>query len=363
MSILNFIKKFFFLINIAFGLYSLLVYQLVLSADIKHWLAGFLMLTFPLVLVGHLFFMLVWVLGKSAKALLSLFLLLITYSILDRTLKINPPDIKPNPPFTFSLLSYNLMYGDYHQFVTGTNTKTAVGLSNLMDTLTSDVKCFQEMYNTEKYHEFDLLRRISKRNAYYVYMHSNTENDKGQGAIGLAIFSRFPIISKKEMYWPPNNNGMLSADIVVGNDTIRVINAQLKSMGIRVQRILKKDNKIDRIETRNVLSKLKGGFEDRGLQVNLLENWISESPYPVILAGDFNELPYGYAYGRIRKKLHNAFEETGFGFGFTYHKVLSFLRIDNQFFDDKYIKNIDFLTMSNVPFSDHYPIKAWYLMR
>jgi hypothetical protein len=79
LSILNFIKKFFFLINIAFGLYSLLVYQLVLSADIKHWLAGFLMLTFPLVLVGHLFFMLVWVLGKSAKALLSLFLLLITY--------------------------------------------------------------------------------------------------------------------------------------------------------------------------------------------------------------------------------------------------------------------------------------------
>ena len=135
------------------------------------------------------------------------------------------------------------MYGNYHQFVSGDNTETAKGLSNLMDTLTADIKCFQEMYNTEKFHEFDLLRRISRRNAYYVYMHSNTDNDQGQGAIGLAIFSRFPIISKKELYWPPNNNGMLSADIVVGSDTIRVINAQLKSMGIRVQKILKKDNK------------------------------------------------------------------------------------------------------------------------
>lgn len=321
------------------------------------------MLTFPLVLLGHLFFFLVWASGKSAKALLSLFLLLITYSVFERTLKINPPDIKPNPPFTFSLVSYNLMYGDYHQFVSGENKQTGLGLSNLMDTLTSDIKCFQELYNDEKYHEFDLLRRVSRRNAYYVYMHSNVDNNKGQGAIGLAIFSRFPIISKKELYWPPNNNGMLAADIVIDKDTVRVINVQLKSMGIRVQKILKKDNKIDKVETKNVLSKLKGGFEDRGLQVNMLESWIEESPYPVILAGDFNELPYGYAYGRVRKKLKNSFEETGFGFGFTYHKVLSFLRIDNQFFDSRKIDNIDFLTMDNVPFSDHYPVKAWYLMK
>lgn len=255
------------------------------------------------------------------------------------------------------------MYGDFHQFESGVNKVPAKGLSNLMDTLTADIKCFQEMYNTEKYHEFDLLRRVSKRNAYYVYMHSNDNNNKGQGAIGLAIFSRFPIISKKELYWPPNNNGMLSADIVIDKDTIRVINVQLKSMGIRVQKILRKDNKIDKVETKGVLTKLKGGFEARGLQVNLLESWVEESPYPVILVGDFNELPYGYAYGRMRNKLKNAFEETGFGFGFTYHKVLSFLRIDNQFYDDRKIKNIDFLTMSNVPFSDHYPIKAWYLMK
>ena len=54
---------------------------------------------------------------------------------------------------------------------------------------------------------------------------------------------------------------------------------------------------------------------------------------------------------------------TGFGFGFTYHKILSFLRIDNQFFDEKRIKNIDFMTYENVPYSDHYPIKGWYLMK
>ena len=99
------------------------------------------------------------------------------------------------------------------------------------------------------------------------------------------------------------------------------------------------------------------------LNKNKVENWIDESPYPVILAGDLNELPYGYAYGRLRAKLKNSFEEKGFGFGFTYHKILSFLRIDNQFFDDRKIEILNFRTLSNVPFSDHYPVKAWYIIK
>ena len=321
------------------------------------------MMTFPLVLLGHLFFLISWTLAKSTKAILSFLMLLITISIFPRTLKVVPPTVKPNPKYTFSLLSYNLMYGDYHNFDSGKDKEAGEGITNVLDTLTADIKCFQEMYNTEKYPEYDLLRKISKRNDYYVYMHSNVGNDKGQGAIGLAIFSRFPIISKKEQYWPPNNNGMLAADIVVDKDTIRVINVQLKSMGIRVKKILKGNNLIDKEETKNIISKLKGGFDARGVQINMLEDWIAESPYPIILAGDFNELPYGYAYGRIRKKLMNAFEESGFGFGFTYHKVMSFLRIDNQFFSEKEIQNIDFVTINEVPFSDHYPIKGWYLLK
>jgi endonuclease/exonuclease/phosphatase family metal-dependent hydrolase len=336
---------------------------LVFSADIKHWLAGFLMLSYPLVIFGNILFVLVWLIVKSPKALLSLTLLLTTFSIYERTLKVISPPVKLWEPYTFSMISYNLMYGDYHSFITKENKKNGEGLSMVLDTLTADIKCFQELYTNDKILEYDLLNRMSKRSLYYVYMHSNPRNDKANGAIGLAIFSRFPIISKKEVYWPPNNNGILAADIVIENDTIRVINVQLRSMGIRINKILKANNQLDKAETKNIFSLLKVGFENRGVQVNQLENWIEESPYPVLLAGDFNELPYGYAYGRVAKKLKNSFESTGFGFGFTYHKILNFLRIDNQFYDDKYIKNINFQTYQNIPFSDHYPVKAWYLMK
>lgn len=355
-AIADFIRKFFFLINILFALYSLLVYQLVFSANIQHWLGGFLMLSFPLVLLGNLFFVVVWTLGRSVKALLSLALLLMTWSIKERTLKIGLTETG-TAKADFSLLSYNIMYADYTNKVPG---KALKGISETAVSLSADIKCFQEFYNDEKTFELDLIRRTAKDNRYYVYMHSEKGNDRGRGAIGLATFSRYPIVHKEEMYWPTNNNGLLATDIVVNGDTIRVINFQLKSMGIRVNRMFDEGHKLNREETRNVISQLKNGFSERGNEVGVLETWISRSPYPVLIAGDLNELPYGYAYGKLRRLLHNGFEEAGRGFGFTYRKILSFLRIDNQFFDPDGFRIVTFKTLNQYKYSDHYPIYAEY---
>lgn len=358
-AVADFIRKFFFLINILFALYSLLVYQLVFSANIQHWIGGFLMLSFPLVLLGNLFFVVVWALGRSVKVLLSLALLLMTWSVKDRTLKLGIKEREAGKT-DFSLLSYNIMYADYNNYKREAPGKTVKGISETVVSLEADIKCFQEFYNDEKTYEFDLIRRTATKTPYYVYMHSEKGNDRGKGTIGLATFSRYPIIRKEEMYWPTNNNGLLSTDIVVNGDTIRVINFQLKSMGIRVNRMFDGGHKLNRKETRTVFSQLKNGFSERGNEVGVLETWISRSPYPVIVAGDLNELPYGYAYGKLRRLLHNGFEEAGRGFGFTYRKILSFLRIDNQFFDPAGFRIVNFKTLNQYNYSDHYPVYGEY---
>jgi endonuclease/exonuclease/phosphatase family metal-dependent hydrolase len=360
-AIIKFIKRFYFFINILFCLYSLLVYQLVYSAEIKHWLAGFLMMSYPLMLIGNLFFFFTYIFVRPLKSLLSLItLLIVTLGIFQRTLKVIPPDIKPKDAFTFSVLSYNLMYGNYHSYKTGKDMLTGPSQKAVLDTLSSDIICLQEFYNDKRNPDFNLLKKLKKTRPHFVFMDKSPNHNEGQGAVGLAIFSRFPIINKEEVYWSPNNNGILSADLVINSDTLRLINFQLRSMGIRIGKILKKDNKLDTEETKNVISLLKEGFTSRGIQMNTLDKMISNSPYPVLAAGDLNELPYGYAYGRMNKKLRNAFEESGFGFGFTYHKILSFLRIDQQFYDKSKITNINFETLNEIPFSDHYPIKGWY---
>jgi endonuclease/exonuclease/phosphatase (EEP) superfamily protein YafD len=55
--------------------------------------------------------------------------------------------------------------------------------------------------------------------------------------------------------------------------------------------------------------------------------------------------------------MKNGFEKAGKGFGFTYNKVLFFLRIDNIFYDDL-LDILDFKTHSQVDYSDHYPVSA-----
>jgi endonuclease/exonuclease/phosphatase (EEP) superfamily protein YafD len=78
------------------------------------------------------------------------------------------------------------------------------------------------------------------------------------------------------------------------------------------------------------------------------------------VCGDFNETPYGYAYGQVRHRLSNAFEEAGSGFGFSYRNAPRYIRIDNQFYDKKKLKVLDFQTRRDVSYSDHYPIVGRY---
>jgi endonuclease/exonuclease/phosphatase family metal-dependent hydrolase len=356
----DFVIKSYFLLNFLVALYSLFVFQISYAADIKHWFAGFLTLTIPLAFAANIFFFISFIISRSWKFILSLLILVIGYPLLERTLKFSSGGDIAGSKSAFSVLSYNAMYCNYADSRREEGKLVSNALINDMDTLSADIKCFQEMYNRPGDQTFDVFSRLKRENPYYTYMHSEVEEISNTSTEGLATFSKFPIIYKKEISWKTNNNGILLTDLLVNTDTIRVLNIQLKSMGIRIKKAITSNEEVRAKETRNILSQLKHGFEDRAIQVDLVEEFILESPYPVILVGDFNELPYGYAYGRMRKHLDNAFEEAGFGFGFTYHKMPSFLRIDNQFFDHNYFKVLDFNTYKNLPNSDHYPIRGVY---
>ncbi len=359
-AIIKFIRKFFFLLNFIVALYSLFVYQLSYSADIKHWLSGFLMLTVPFTFVVNAFFLIAYLSLKSAKFLVSLIVLIIAYPLMERTFKFASPGKVEISANTLIISSYNVMYCDYFKYLDGKDPGNALGIVQVLDTLSADIKCFQEMYNIKEKGPFSTILKLKKNNPYYTYVHGEGKNPNVSGSIGLATFSKYPIIDKEEFYWKPNNNGILRTDIVKGKDTIRVFNVQLKSMGIRVKKVLTASEDKRAEETKNILGLLKAGFESRGLQVEKLEELIKASPFPVIVCGDLNELPYGYAYGRLIKNLRNAFQEKGRGFGFTYHKVLGFLRIDNIFFNEKKFDIKQFDTYSKYSFSDHYPIKATF---
>jgi endonuclease/exonuclease/phosphatase (EEP) superfamily protein YafD len=177
----------------------------------------------------------------------------------------------------------------------------------------------------------------------------------------VATFSRHPIIDEGRHVFS-SFNGMVWTDINLGDDTIRVINVHLQSMGIRVRRVLEKDEMSEvKAETRSVLGALKAGFKARQAEVHLVEEQIDQSPYPVVVTGDFNDTPYSVVYERLRRRLPNAFEDAGHGFGFTLNRAPRTIRIDNQFYDPR-LQVLDFETHRDQPHSDHYPVEGKYVL-
>lgn len=363
---MSFLKKLsqnlFLLVNFSLVIVSFICLQVIYNSDIRHWISGFLGLAFPLLLILNIIFLVVYLYHKSWYFLLSFSFLMFSTPLLPRTFKFNLQKVYTKASRDFSILNYNVFYFD----ILNKNKPekfNGPGIGKVLLSNETDILCLQEFYNSKSTSTIPNIEKMKKYFKYYTYMHSSSANKNASGSIGLITFSNYPIIKKKEIYWGVNENGILITDIKIGFDTLRLMNVQLRSMGIRVNRLIVNDKTKLKRETKTVLSKLKTGFEDRFFQVNQLKIEIEESPYPVIVVGDFNEVPYGYAYGNTRKLLNNAFEENGSGFGFTYRKNPNFIRIDNQFYDDKYISNKYFKTLNQYKSSDHYPLKGIYSFR
>jgi endonuclease/exonuclease/phosphatase family metal-dependent hydrolase len=88
---------------------------------------------------------------------------------------------------------------------------------------------------------------------------------------------------------------------------------------------------------------------------------VNLSPYPVIVAGDFNDTPVSYSYRKIRKGLNDSFVSSGYGAGFTYRGKYPPNRIDYILYDNSLDCKV--FNIFRIRYSDHYPIAAYFLKK
>lgn len=353
------------LISLPLYIYTLFTYLLAYTLVIDHWFVGFMMMSLPVVMLLCAITAITWLFIRPSRMILPIIVLLIGYPFIRRTFGFH---IAKEADKSLSVLDYNVygfQHSAYYEHFEDNEIKEKVKneISYCVDTQ-ADIKCFQEFSSFREDAAFNTFDAMIVDNPYYVI-----NSIYGTGRVfSLAIFSKYPIIHEEKSLFgqtpgKDNGNGYLLADIALKNDTIRVINLQLQSMGIRVKKVVDEVKGSSfgqaRDETRAILWSLKMGFIKHSKEIELIERRIDESPYPVIVCGDFNETPYGNAYGHIRDRLKNSFEEAGNGFGFTLNRSPRFVRIDNQFCSES-IEVLDFQTHNHIKSSDHYPVFGTY---
>ena len=334
--------------------FTLLAYLSVYVSPAIFWPAGFLSLAIPVLLIINLLLFILYAMRKHRLAIFPLLALAFGYQHVAASVAFNAP-VSTTTDSSFSVLNYNVRVFNIYAHL----RSTAPDELSMVDWLAqedADVKCLQEFYNDSSSSTFSTTQLLLKQGEYQSFVRPTLVNRSG-AEFGLAIFSRFPMVQQGEVTTEEDSlQYAIFADLQTPSGVVRVYNVHLRSMSIDENALS------DQGKYPSIARKLKNGFTIRAYQVNELLAHIEKSPHPVVVSGDLNDIPYSYSYFLLRKRLANAFEKAGRGFGFSYNGKLFFLRIDNQFFSDTLCAR-RFITYQDIGFSDHYPIKAVYSFR
>lgn len=362
----RFTKRFLIFVNIIAAVFFLAGSYGYLLNPAYFWPVGLLTLTafyFMLLLLGFVFF---WLVIKPRLAFISIIALLLAYKPVSNiiAMRLPGPFAQAKPQNAIRVITWNVA-----QFNVMEDKKNPGVKKDMVDQVNyyqPDIACFQEMVAEDSAvkdhgHMDEFLEKLKFSNYFYSY---NVKEDFwGYAHFGIIIFSKYPIINKQTISWYPNdyNSIFQFVDIVKGDDTIRVFNIHLQTLRFSkanlkyIDQPTVEDQTAIR-ESKNIIGKFKKGFLKRQLQAERIRVEIEKSPYPVIVSGDFNDVPNSYAYYTIGKGMKNAFVEKGSGLGRTFSGISPVLRIDNIFVDEE-MEVLQF-NLIKKKLSDHFPIIA-----
>lgn len=330
------------------------------------WITGLFTLAsfyFLLLLVA---FMVFWLFVKPGMILIGLIAIAVCWLPLKQVVRLRLShdfSLKKNPA-CIRVMSWNVEHFDIIEHKTHPEKKQQMIAA--INEIKPDIACFQEMVASDSFPKAinylpDFLKQLGMNEYHYSYNPKLDFDSKHR--FGIIIFSKYPIINRQTIsYAPKDYNSIFQyADIVKDRDTFRIFNVHLQSLKFNaVNRQYIEDpvmsTEADLEKSKSVIAKLKTGFNKRHRQSDHIREAISKSPYPVIVCGDFNDVPNSYAYNNIGKGLVNAFAEKGSGIGNTFDGISPTLRIDNIFADTRF--SIDQFIRIRKKLSDHFPITA-----
>jgi endonuclease/exonuclease/phosphatase family metal-dependent hydrolase len=347
-------------VNILFAASLLLSYLAVNVNPAKFALPAFFGLAYPYLLLANILLALTWAVLLRFEALISIVVIALGITHLTNYLKIGRSTGKKEG--TFKVMSYNLRLFNYYEIQ---NTSSERKVLAFLKGQKPDILCLQEFFVNGDPVQKDSSVKSSLGGGYYSHMKMIGSGKSRY--YGIATYSRYPIVGRGEILHPGSSSLSIYTDIVIKNDTFRIFNNHLQSFRLRsieksfLEEMTTPDQKETLDEIRSLSASLKKGFVLRARQALTVKERINSSPYPVIVAGDFNDTPVSYSYRKIRKGLNDSFVSSGYGAGFTYRGKYPPNRIDYILYDNSLDCRV--FNILKVRYSDHYPIAAYFIKK
>jgi len=332
----------------------------VLSPDI-FILPAYFALFFPFTIFINIVFVVFWLFARKWFFLVSLSILLFSSTQINNTCPVHFGKTgTPHANNTIRLLTYNTkVLGDIKKHTRRSPNKV---IQYVLDS-DADIVCLQEftVSRNKEYITPEDIFRIFKKYPYKQIQYKQNINNNSQVS-GVATFSKYPIINRQLIHYSSYYNVSIFSDINIHGRIIRLVNNHLESNRLTEH---EKDMPLtlkDNFDTKRLTGitlhfshKLAAAYRLRAVQADAVAKVIAESPYKVVVCGDFNDVPTSYAYTTVKGKLKDSFAETGNGLGVTFHDRYYHFRIDYIFYDPVAFTPIEY-KMDKVNYSDHYPV-------
>jgi len=234
----------------------------------------------------------------------------------------------------------------------------------------ADIVCIQEyaaMSNGNHLTENDI------KNALKSYPHSKIlklKQSKKKEIVGMAVFSKFPILSFEEIPFESVYNGAFIVELDINGKRTTLINNHLESNKLSMEERaeyygLTKEfdsQKFDDLTTK-ITKRLTPAFKERAEQASIISEYIKNNMNPyIVVCGDFNDTPISYSRHKIKGNLRDAFVDTGRGLGISYNSHRFLFRID-YILHSKNIKAYNCTVDKSIRNSDHYPVWTYLQLK
>ena len=339
------------------------------------WLS-FFGLVYPIIYIVCLGCALYWVVRWRRHFFLALLMLVIGYGsskhFFDPQFKRVYEDSKEVVHSDFRVMTYNVL--GFNKESGEGETTTAQLVARLADSARVDILCMQEFQYNEK--NISTFADEAPRLKYNVFRNMD-KHYAGNSGQGIVIMSAYPIVRHDIVDCDSTFMRSLWADVRIGADTVRVVANHLQSTSITKEdrahtltpQIVADSMREERLT--ELAGRLAKNYMVRANQADSLAQFVAESPYPIVVCGDFNDTPISYVYHRVAKDLTDTFALREEGKNATFDGFLNLFRIDYIFVGeranpDKKRKKDDVNMAGNltprtyispdVHYSDHYPV-------